>query len=221
MRQSNAGERCDTECNKIITIAQIATVWAIGSSVGAGLPAMQTPRYATRAGMMLSQHGYLHIFWYGAVPVARELAPAGGLRADEGAGSDRVHIRYLGNGCYWFRSYSGSLLKSRNAGPDKGKQNALAPTLGTSLRLGVPVIRHGFGGPPPRAIHGAGRLNRHPCRFTPQIHVGFRPAWFNGAPEIKSRSRSRATRFASWLPSVAIKLCRYLWLSQASQLPHF
>ncbi|AZE61632.1 hypothetical protein PFLU3_41500 [Pseudomonas fluorescens] len=81
----------------------------------------------------------------------------------------------------------------------KSNQNAHAPPLGTSLRLGVPVIRQGFGGPPPRAIHGAGRLNRHPCRFTPQIPVEFRPAWFNGAPEIKSRSRSRAARFASWL----------------------
>jgi len=26
-------------------------------------------------------------------------------------GVDRVYIRYLGNGCLWFRSYSGSLLK--------------------------------------------------------------------------------------------------------------
>ncbi|AZE73113.1 hypothetical protein C4K00_2884 [Pseudomonas synxantha] len=25
---------------------------------------------------------------------------------------DRVHIRYLGNGHYWFRPYGGSLLKS-------------------------------------------------------------------------------------------------------------
>ncbi|VCU63769.1 hypothetical protein [Pseudomonas synxantha] len=39
------------------------------------------------------------------------LAPDGGLRADQDAGSNRVHIRYLGNGHYWFRSYSGSLLK--------------------------------------------------------------------------------------------------------------
>ncbi|WP_236710109.1 hypothetical protein, partial [Pseudomonas sp. Root9] len=43
--------------------------------------------------------------------------------------------------------------------------------------------------------------NRHPCRFTPQIPVEFRPAWFDGALKIKikSRSRSRAARFASWL----------------------
>ncbi|BDB20046.1 hypothetical protein cym2001_34110 [Pseudomonas sp. CYM-20-01] len=44
----------------------------------------------------------------------------------------RGHIRYLGNGYLWFRSYSGSLLKER-----KSKQNALAPTLGTSPRLGA------------------------------------------------------------------------------------
>ena len=74
----------------------------------------------------------------------------------------------------------------------KSKQNALAPPLGTSPRLGVPVIRHGFGGPPPRAIHGAGRLNRHPCRFTPQIPVEFRPAWFDGAPYPGGRGRQTA-----------------------------
>ena len=129
---------------------------------------------------------------------------------------DRVYIRYLGNGYLGFRSDSGSLLD----GP-KSNQKVLAPPLGTSPRLGVPVIRQRFGGPPPRAIHGAGRLNRHPCRFTPQIPVEFRPAWFNGALKIKIKSRSRATRFASWLPLSAAELCRYLWLSQASQLPQW
>ena len=105
-------------------------------------------------------------------------------------GFDWGHIRYLGDGGYWFRPYGGSLLKSRNAGPAKSKQKALAPTLGTSPRLGVPVIRHEFGGPPPRAIHGAGRLNRHPCRFTPQIHAEFRPACLTG----RLRSKSKAKR---------------------------
>ena len=49
---------------------------------------------------------------------------------------DRVYIRYLGNGYLGFRSDSGSLLE----GP-KSNQKVLAPPLGTSLRLGVPVIR--------------------------------------------------------------------------------
>ena len=34
----------------------------------------------------------------------------------------------------------------------------------------------------------------------------------------RSKARSRAARLASWLPSIASELCRYLWLSQASQL---
>jgi hypothetical protein len=38
-------------------------------------------------------------------------------------------------------SYSGSLLIEPEAGPVKSKQNALAPTLGTSLRFGVPERR--------------------------------------------------------------------------------
>ena len=71
----------------------------------------------------------------------------------------------------------------------QSKQRALAPTLGASPRLGMPVIRHGFGGPPPRAIHGAGRLNRHPCRFTPQIHAEFRPACLTGRLRSKSKTK--------------------------------
>ncbi|MCD7043209.1 hypothetical protein LRQ10_01450, partial [Pseudomonas sp. MAFF 311094] len=47
-------------------------------------------------------------------------------------------------------------------------QKRFAPTLGTSLTLGVPVIRQGFGGPPPRAIHGAGRLNGIPAGLPPK-----------------------------------------------------
>ena len=76
----------------------------------------------------------------------------------------------------------------------KSNQKRFAPTLGTSLTLGVPVIRQGFGGPPPRAIHGAGRLNRHPCRFTPQIPVRFRPACLTGRLRSKSRSKTKAQR---------------------------
>ena len=48
-----------------------------------------------------------------------------------------VHIRCCGWGGDGFRSYSGSLLIER-----KSKQNALAPPLGRSPRLGMPGIRH-------------------------------------------------------------------------------
>ena len=47
------------------------------------------------------------------------------------------HIRCCGNGCLGFRPDGGSLLKSPEAGPVKSKQNALAPPLGASLRLGT------------------------------------------------------------------------------------
>ena len=47
-----------------------------------------------------------------------------------------VHIHCCGNGYLGFRPDGGSLLE----GP-KSNQKVLAPPLGTSLRLGVPVIR--------------------------------------------------------------------------------
>ncbi len=53
-----------------------------------------------------------------------------------------VYIRFCGNGCLGFRSYSGSLLRSPEAGPVKSKQNAFAPPLGASLGLGMPSLRH-------------------------------------------------------------------------------
>ncbi len=93
---------------------------------------------------------------------------------------------------YWLRFYSASLLIHPEAGPDKSKQNALAPPLGTSLSLGMPVIRPCCVGPPPPAIHGLRRLNRHPCRFAPHSNVEFRPTWSNGALKIKIKSRSKA-----------------------------
>ena len=99
-----------------------------------------------------------------------------------------VHIHCCGNGGLWFRSYSDSLFE----GP-KSKQKVLAPTLGASLWLGMPAIRQRFGGPPPRAIHGAGRLNRHPCRFTPQIPIEFRPSCLTGRFQIKIKSADQKT----------------------------
>ncbi|MGF6110605.1 hypothetical protein QFZ85_002141 [Pseudomonas frederiksbergensis] len=70
-----------------------------------------------------------------------------------------VYIRFFGNGGLWFRSYSGSLSKSAKV------TKALLPlSFGASLRLGMPSLRSCSVGPPPSAIHGRGRLTRHPCR---------------------------------------------------------
>ena len=69
-----------------------------------------------------------------------------------------VHIRCCGNGGYWFRSYSGSL------GEAPSNQTLLPLSFGASPRLGMPSFRSCSVGPPPSAIHGRGRLTRHPCR---------------------------------------------------------
>ena len=98
----------------------------------------------------------------------------------------------------------GSALTAGHFGKEpQSNQRALAPTLGTSLTLGVPVIRQGLGGPPPPAIHGAGRLNRHPCRFTPPIPVEFRPACLTGRLGSRSRSKAKAQR-----PDSRLEWCR-------------
>ncbi|MDQ0669517.1 hypothetical protein QF039_003817 [Pseudomonas sp. W2I6] len=70
---------------------------------------------------------------------------------------DRGHIRYLGYGRLWFRSYSGSLWKSPKV--SKG----LCPAcrrLAVARRSLTPAPRSG---PPRRAIHGPARLNRRPA----------------------------------------------------------
>jgi hypothetical protein len=58
-----------------------------------------------------------------------------------------------------FRSYSGSLWKS-----PKVTKGLLPLTFGASLWLGMPSLRSCSVGPSPSAIHGRGRLTRHPCR---------------------------------------------------------
>ncbi|MNF72135.1 hypothetical protein D3C84_541050 [compost metagenome] len=73
-------------------------------------------------------------------------------------GLDWVNIHSCGNGHLWFRSYSGSLGKAPS------NQGLLPLTFGASLWLGMPSLRSCSVGPPPSAIHGRGRLTRHPCR---------------------------------------------------------
>jgi hypothetical protein len=69
-----------------------------------------------------------------------------------------VHIRCCGNGGLGFRPYGGSLGRAPS-------NQTLSPlTYGASLWLGMPSLRSCSVGPPPSAIHGRGRLPRHPCR---------------------------------------------------------
>ena len=68
-----------------------------------------------------------------------------------GLGWDWGHIRCCGNGGLGFRPDGGSLGKAPS------NQGLLPLTFGASLRS-CSV------GPPPSAIHGRGRLPRHPCR---------------------------------------------------------
>jgi hypothetical protein len=110
-----------------------------------------------------------------------------------------VHIRCCGNGGLGFRSYSGSLLER-----PKSNQKAFAPTLGTSLRLGVPSLRLESVGNP------AGR---------PRIQACVRPACLTGRSEIKSQSAAALeptdslcrSRFKMW--ELACLRCRQLGTS--------
>ncbi len=68
------------------------------------------------------------------------------------------HIRFCGNGCYWFRPYGESLGKAPS------NQALLPLSFGASPRLGMPSLRSCSVGPPRSAILGRARLTRHPCR---------------------------------------------------------
>ena len=69
-----------------------------------------------------------------------------------------VNIRFFGDGGWRFRPYGESL------GRAPSNQGLLPLSFGASPRLGIPSLRSCSVGPPPSAIHGRGRLTRHPCR---------------------------------------------------------
>ncbi|AZE95803.1 Threonine synthase [Pseudomonas orientalis] len=119
----------------------------------------------------------------------RGLAPDGGLRADQDAGLDRVHIRFCGNGCLGFRSYSGSLLKSAKVSKTLLPHHS-APRLGSVCPLsGLNPWAAAMGHPWPSAANPAS------CRVTHE----FKPAFGQRGLTGRLRSRSKATRCASWL----------------------
>ena len=81
----------------------------------------------------------------------------------------------------------------------QSKQNALAPPLGASPRLGMPAVRHCSVGPPRSAIHGRVAATPASKPGCPLRNTCLRPSWFNGAPQIKIKSqiKSRATATAT------------------------
>ncbi|AZE85097.1 Threonine synthase [Pseudomonas orientalis] len=128
----------------------------------------------------------------------RGLAPDGGLRADQDAGSDRVHIRSCGNGCLGFRSYSGSLLKSAKVSKTLLPHHS-APRPGSVCpNAGLNPWAAAMGHPWPSAANPAS------CRVTHE----FKPAFGQRGLTGRLRSRSKATRCASWLVFGATELCK-------------
>jgi hypothetical protein len=64
--------------------------------------------------------------------------------------------------------------------------------------VSVPSLRRRSVGPPPSAIHGGGRLSRHPCRSTHSTSPAFslhpsRDLWCLGCCALKARARARDT----------------------------
>ncbi len=95
------------------------------------------------------------------------LAPDGGLGADQDVGSDRVHIRFCGNGHLGFRPDGGSLLKSAKVSKTLLPHHS-APRLGSVCpNAGLNPWAAAMGHPWPSAANPAS------CRVT----HGFKPAF--------------------------------------------
>jgi hypothetical protein len=106
---------------------------------------------------------------------------------------DGVHIRFCGYGRYWFRPYGGSLGKAPS------NQALLPLTFGASPRLGIPSLRSCSVGPPPSAIHGRGRLTRHPCRVA---HCAEPPLGLTRGRTPQQHPRRPTGRPGCWLSSL-------------------
>ncbi|AZE91494.1 Threonine synthase [Pseudomonas orientalis] len=138
-----------------------------GPNVGGGLPPMAASEPTRILCRSWSKCG-------------RGLAPDGGLRVDQDVGSDRVHIRFCGHGCYGFRFYSGSLLKSAKVSKTLLPHHS-APRLGSvcpnaGLNPWAAATRHPW----------RGAANPASCR----VAHGFKPAF--GQRGLTGRLRSKA-----------------------------
>ena len=127
---------------------------------------------------------------------------------------DWVYIHCCGNGHLGFRPDGGSLWKSPKV--TKGLlPHHSAPRLGSvcpnaGLNPWAAATRHPW----------RGAANPASCRVTHEFKPAFGQRGLTG--RLRSRARSRAARFASWLPSAAIaqKLCRYLCCDSGISVTH-
>ncbi len=110
------------------------------------------------------------------------------MRICIGPEGDGVHIRYLGNGGLWFRSYSGSLLNSAKV------SKTLLPHH-SAPRLGSVCPHSGFG--PWAAVMGhpwPRTANPASCRVTHAPKPAFGQRGLTGRLRSKSRSKAKAQR---------------------------
>ena len=172
--------------------------------MGAGLPAIAIGIYTTLVRRWTGGEGACS---RGGLTADADLADAlrskcgswlacdGGLTADRDVRSDKVHIRYLGNGHLGFRPDGGSLLRSAKVSKTLLPHHS-APRLGSvcpnaGLNPWAAATRHPW----------RGAANPASCRVTHEFKPAFGQRGLTG--RLRSRARSRAARFASWLPSAA------------------
>ncbi len=104
----------------------------------------------------------------------------------------RVHIHSCGNGYFGFRSYSGSLLANAPKVTKRSSPHHSAPRLGSVCpHSGFGAWAAAMGHPWPSAANPAS------CRVTHAPKPAFGQRGFTGRR--RSRARSKATRFASWI----------------------
>jgi hypothetical protein len=112
-------------------------------------------------------------------------------------GARGVYIRFFGNGCLWFRSYSGSLLKSAKVSKTLLPHHS-APRLGSvCLNEGIAPWAAAKGHPWPSAANPASMPG---C---PLHNASVQPAWLTGRPRSTSTARRPYSRPDSWWDRVS------------------
>ncbi len=85
----------------------------------------------------------------------------------------------------------------------------------------MPSLRHCFGGPPPSAIHGRGRLPRHPCRGAPCATPAFGLWERGGRSEAKATATARSKDRSLASLDSSYRVTRSLEVRPAGRPPRF